>query len=543
MQGFVDFADSLLAGALLVALSLAVGGVVWGLGVLGAPRRPVDPRVVRRSVGLVIAGAAGLVLLQAAELAIKAWVLAQYMGPQAFGDFTATLQFRAGVVRAVSGAALAGAALWLRRAPAVGTRWAVVATLAVGVAASGAWLVHGAGRLTLRAPLMAFTVLHQVGAAVWVGGLFQLVALWVLARRDAGVRAAWPVLVARFSRIAIAALVVLVGASAPLTWVYVGSWGGLIGTGYGSLVLTKAALLVVALALGFGNFRAARRVAAPGQGPAYTTVPHLVEVETILLVILLFTAASLSSQPPSVDTTSERATFAEVVETFRPKWPALITPSVATMHADPSDPFRVVGGERTTDAYRWSNFSHNVAGLVLLTMSLVALVGVGRRLTWARHWPVGLVGLGVFVFLRSSANDNAWPFGPDPLFIGDAEGLQHRIGALLAMAIGLVEWRARAAARPGAVAPYVFPALAAFGGILLLTHSHTAFELKPAYLVNVTHTTMGALAVLMGGARLLELRLGAPVGRMAGTASAVAMLLLALVLVFYREANLVLPPA
>ena len=87
----------------------------------------------------------------------------------------------------------------------------------------------------------------------------------------------------------------------------------------------------------------------------------------------------------------------------------------------------------------------------------------------------------------------------------------------------------------------MFPVLAAVGGILLLTHSHTAFELKPSYLVNVTHTTMGALAVVVACTRLLELRLGAPTGRLAGTASTVALLGIALVLVFYREANVVLP--
>jgi hypothetical protein len=52
---------------------------------------------------------------------------------------------------------------------------------------------------------------------------------------------------------------------------------------------------------------------------------------------------------------------------------------------------------------------------------------------------------------------------------------------------------------------------------------------------------MGALAVLMAAARWLELRLASPAARLAGTASTLALLLIALVLVFYREANVVLP--
>jgi putative copper resistance protein D len=104
-----------------------------------------------------------------------------------------------------------------------------------------------------------------------------------------------------------------------------------------------------------------------------------------------------------------------------------------------------------------------------------------------------------------------------------------------------MEWRARTAARPGSPLPYVFPVLAGVGGLLLLTHSHVAFEVKSSFLVQVTHTTMGALAVVTACARLLELRLTPPAARIAGLVSTLAMLLIALVLVFYREANVVVP--
>jgi copper resistance protein D len=105
-----------------------------------------------------------------------------------------------------------------------------------------------------------------------------------------------------------------------------------------------------------------------------------------------------------------------------------------------------------------------------------------------------------------------------------------------------VRWRVLWDERPTGRLRYVFPVLAAAGGLLLLTHAHVAFEQKSNYLVQVTHTTMGALAVLLGCGRLLELRLASSVGRAAGIASSVAMLLIALVLVFYQEANVVLPP-
>ncbi len=544
MQGFADFFDGLLGGALLFCLALAVGGVVWAIAVLRVGWRSVDPSIVGRAIAITGAGALGLAVCQVAALGLKARLLADYVGPEAYWRFLETLQCRVGLARALCALTLAAVMLWVARAPADRTRWSVAGVVATFVVVSGGWLVHAAGRLEHRAPLMALTVAHQLGAAVWVGGVVQLGALWRLARQDRAADAVWPVMVARFSAVAVGAVVLLLVAAAPLTWVYVASWDGLVGTGYGSLLLTKIVLLGAALLLGTFNFVAGRRRAAPaGASALRTRVPYLIEAEIILLIMVLVVAASLSAQPPPVDTSGEVARWDEVARVFAPKWPSLRTPSIATMREDPSDPYAVVGGERTVDAYSWSNFSHNVAGLVLLAMSAVALVGLLLRSERARRaWPLGFAVLALFVFLRASANDGTWPFGSGSLWRGDSEGLQHRLAALLALALGLFEWRARTTERTSGRQAFVFPVLAAAGGVLLLTHSHTAFELKSSYLIQVTHTAMGALAVLMACARLLELRLPPPGRQVAQAASTVAMLLIALVLVFYREANVVLPP-
>ncbi len=547
MQGFTDFADSLLGGAILVALAVALGGVTFALLVI--PRRAgVASTVARARCASLIAGAAvALGGCQLAVLALKVAMLAAYVGPEAFARFLGTLQCRAGLSRALLAFALAGAAWWSRRRPDATAPWATLGALAALTAASGAWLVHAAGRLEQRAALMTLTVLHEVGAAVWAGGLVHLGAIWRLGRRDPAVRALWPRVVARFSWLALGTVPALCAVALPLAWIYVGSWDALVGTGYGSLVLTKVLLLGAALVLAAGNLAAVRRFRLRGRVDAlHARVPFLLEAETILVIVLLFAAASLSSQPPARDTVSERASVAEVVEVFRPKWPSLRTPSVDTMSQTRSDPYAAVGGERTYAAYSWSNFSHNVAGLVLLAMSLLALCASRPAWRWARHWPLGIALLGVFVFLRSMAVDAVWPFGPRGFWattLVSAEDLQHRLAGVLALTLGLVEWRARRRDRPAGRLPYVFPALAVAGGLLLLVHSHVAFELKSSYLVQVTHTTMGALAVLLACGRLLELRLASPVGRAAGVASSVAMLLIALVLVFYREANVVVPPA
>lgn len=537
MQGFADFAESLLGGATLLALSTTLGGVVWALAVLQAWRRPADDPALRCAVAILAAGSLALATCQAVVIGLKALVLAEYVGGEALPRYAATLQFRAGVARLALALGLAVVARWLWAAPNAAARWAVAVGLATLLVASGAWLVHAVGRLDDQARLMVLTVLHQVAAAVWIGGLLQLGALWWLGRSDPRAAALWPDAVRRFARVAFTAVAVLTLAAVPLALAYVGSWQGLVGSGYGSLVVTKAALMAAALTLGGLTFLTARR---RDGGLVRTRVPSLVQAETILLVALLFTAAALSSQPPAVDTPGEQASVAEVVQVFRPKWPALSTPSLARKLENSADPYAIVGGERTMVQYSWSNFTHNVAGLFLVPMSLLALVGRGRRAAFARHWPLGFVALGVFIFMRASASEGTWPFGDVPPWSLDAEGLQHRLGALLAMALGVLEWRARTAPRPG-IAPYVLPVLAAAGGVLLLTHAHAAFEARSNYLVQVTHVAMGALAVLLACGRWLELRLAPPAGRLAGVAASVAMLLIALVLIFYREANVEVP--
>ncbi|MGB8274573.1 MAG: copper resistance protein, partial [Alphaproteobacteria bacterium] len=164
-----------------------------------------------------------------------------------------------------------------------------------------------------------------------------------------------------------------------------------------------------------------------------------------------------------------------------------------------------------------------------------ALLSRVKGFGWCRHWPLGFVVLAVMLLLRS--DPETWPLGPISFLesLKDAEVLQHRVAMLVALALGLLEWRARAAPRPGSRLPYVFPVLAVVGGVLLLTHSHAAFEIKSQFLIQVSHTAMGFLAVIVAGGRWLELRLRPPAAAVAGTASSVAMLLIGLILIFYRE--------
>ena len=544
MQGFADFFDGVLGGAILVALAVALAGPAFALLVVPSDMGPYTDRMRARAARLLASAAALLAVLQIGVLGLKQMVLAADLGTIAFDRFPETLQYRAGVTRAACAAVLAAAGVWALKRPRSRGAWGVVVAVAIVTAIAGAWLAHAAGRVDGRATLMALTVLHQVAASLWVGGLVHLGSTWRFGREDGVVAALWPRVLGRFSNLAVLCVVALVAFSLPLTWTNVQTWNGLVGTAYGSLVLTKVGLLAAALVLAAGNHFAVRayRLRRERDG-VEARVPFLLQAETMLAIVLLFTAASLSSQPPARDV-AEQATVAEVAEVFRPKLPALRTPSVETMKktATSTDPYAAVGGERTYASYSWSNFSHNAAGMFLLAMALGALAAnFGVR--WARNWPVGLVALGVFVFLRSMAVDGIWPFGTRGFWastLGSAEDLQHRLAGILAITLGAVEWRARRAGTASRLA-YVFPMLATAGGLLLLVHAHVAFEQKSSFLIQVTHSTMGALAVLLACGRLLELRLAGPLSRVAGVGSTVAMLLIALILIFYREANIVIP--
>ncbi len=58
------------------------------------------------------------------------------------------------------------------------------------------------------------------------------------------------------------------------------------------------------------------------------------------------------------------------------------------------------------------------------------------------------------------------------------------------------------------MALYVSRALLGWSA-LLLTHSHSVFALKWAYLIEVSHNAIGILAVLAGAGGWLELRMAA----------------------------------
>jgi putative copper resistance protein D len=515
-----------------MALAVACGGVVyalWGLRPLG-PSSPLTAAAVARAVWLI--GAAALVLAVARTLSLvllHPWALADETGRWPLRAFLGTDYATAGLVSVGLALGLAAAA---RAEPAARAPWVGLALLAGALLASSGWLAHAVSRLEHRGPLMAATILHQTGAVLWVGGLVHLAAFWALARCAAPADPLGPALVRRFSVLAMTGIVLVLAPGLYLAWSYIGDWGALVGTGYGVMVLTKVALLAAVLTLGGLNFLLGR--AWTGAGPTGARVRALVEAEVGVGLTVLMAAAALTSLPPSVDVVQDRATPAEVAQHFTPRLPRLVSPAVGQLIAEAA-PIDDTLATRQPVEYAWSEYNHHMAGLFVLTMGALALLERTGRARWARHWPLAMLGLAAFLFVRN--DPRAWPLGPagfwESLVLPDV--LQHRVAVGLVVALALFEWAVRTGRlqRPGF--GLVFPVLSAAGGAMLLTHSHAMFNLKAEFLTEVSHAPMGVLAVFTGWGRWLELRLPAGDGKLPGWIWSASLALIGMILLFYRE--------
>lgn len=521
-----DLADVLLRGLLLLLTSVVTGGVAWARLVLRAGPG-AEPDGAGRLALHVTGGAAGLAA--AVQLGLAAVVLVPASGDGGWAERALETTFvRTAGARAALALGLAVLALRLARRAATPPAWAALAAGAVVLAASSAALSHAVARMEGRALILALDAAHQVAVAVWVGGLVHLVLWAAYLRRASPPPGSNGAVVRRFSSLAVAAVTGLVLAGVPLAWLYVGDAGGLVGTAYGVMILTKGALLAAALGVAWVNYRTVRRLA----GEPDVRLFRLVEVELGLVVTVMLTAASLTSLPPAVDVSEDRAAAREVLQRFRPAAPRLTSPPIRTLLAE-AEPLRAQQAARVEVERQWSEYNHHWAGLFVALMGALAAAeraGVGP----ARHWPLGFLGLGGFILVRG--DPRAWPLGPagfwESMRLPDV--LQHRVFTLIVVAFGVFEWAVRTgrlARRPWA---FVFPALCAAGAALLLTHSHAMFDLKEEFLVEVTHVPIGILGAFVGWARWLELRLPGA-GPAPGWIWRSGLVAVGLLLLFYRE--------
>jgi putative copper resistance protein D len=519
------FVDVLLRGLALCGQAAAIGGVLFALLVLkpAARRRSEFSPLLGRLLMLVAAGAVAVTAGQLLTLTVqqvvlaggKAWPIREVLG---------TAYFQASALRVLTCIGLVVGALRLRRRPDAPGWWPAMVALTVVLAATAAGISHAAARLAHGGVLFLLDAGHQYAASVWVGGLMHLTAVAYGRGGDA-----WPaLLLKRFSSMALCSVVALVLGGVGLTIYYVDGFSAFTGTAYGMMVGTKMTILALILVLGALNFFVVRRL--PSADPvSLLRLRRFVEVELGLGVTVLFAAASLTSLPPAVDVVADRATISEVAVIFTPRVPAFTSPRLEDMPLDDREAPR-------TDADRqWSEFNHNVAGVFVLVMGLLAILNRTGRAPWARHWPLIFFAMAVFLFIRN--DPGSWPLGPMGFWesLTYPGELQHKLFVALVLGFGTFEWMVRTGRIRSPRAALVFPILCSVGGALLLTHSHAALNLKAEYLVEVTHAPLGVIAMLVGWGRWLELRLPPGETTLPGRVWSIGLAMVGVLLLLYRE--------
>jgi putative copper resistance protein D len=541
------FLSVILRGLVLTLQSLTIGGIAF----LALAARPLSPQlgeagddVLHRCRGLLLWSAAGFSIFEFLFVLLECSVLAGTVDIS-FVEALGANFARFGLVGVA--AALVVAVLALRRAD--GPRLFALCLLGLIILLAQVATSHAAAQLSGRAPLMFADLLHMAAAGTWIGGIpYLLLALSRTRDRVAAGRIG-----RRFSLMSLGAVGVLIAAGAAMAVPYIGSLDAVYGTAYGVMVTTKVLLLGGLLLLGGMNYLLVERLRRV-PGTPILRLRRFAEVEIGLGLTVLFAAASLTSQPPAVDLTADRASWHEIVERLTPRWPRFESPDHASLAlselqaqidaaaaANTPRPEAYVPGEgivppRNAEDIAWSEYNHHLAGIFVLAIGLLALLERTGHARWARHWPLLFLGLAEFLFIRS--DPEVWPLGDIGFFASfrDPEVVQHRIFIALIAAFGLFEWQVRTGRLRRSGAALVFPLITAVGGALLLTHSHALSNLKDQLLIEISHVPLALCGITAGWARWLELRLDEPGSRIAAWVWPVAFILVGAILLLYREA-------
>jgi putative copper resistance protein D len=504
------FLSVLFRGATLTFQSLSVGGIVFVNFIL----RTADPesdsireaclRWIRRS-------ALALAAMQLSYVLANSLILMQSTD-MTFADVVGANYIIAGFLGIAS--ALTIAALSNARPSRSYTH---LLFPSAAVIASSVMTSHAMARLDYRAPLVAFTALHQAATATWLGGLpYLLIAIRSARKTDFAQQ-----LCARFSKLAVVSVCVLAAAGFVLAFVYVGSFKAAYGTSYGAMVTTKIVLFGALLLLGALNYQLVR---AGSSSSILSSLKRFGEAEIGIGITIILTAASLTSLPPAADLTSDRVSAVEIFARMAPRVPRLGSP---TMQELPEDIYAAQSkafesGSLTTESFvpgqagtrpntpaekAWSEYNHHWAGIIVLFVGLLVLLAQAGRVSWARNWPLAFFGLAVFLFLRS--DPEVWPLGPNGFWVtmADPEVLMHRIFVVLVIALAIFEWRVQTGRVTTPSVRLVFPLLVAVSGAVLLTHSHSLGNIKEEVLAELSHIPIAIFAVVAGWSRWLELRL------------------------------------
>ncbi|MDQ6836348.1 MAG: CopD family protein, partial [Actinomycetota bacterium] len=163
--------------------------------------------------------------------------------------------------------------------------------------------VGHAGQTSPRGLAVALDAVHLLAGSFWIGGLIGLLVLWFSAGAQGRV-ATLGAIVPRFSAVALASVLILLGTGTGAAIIHMPTVAALWETSYGVAILVKIGLLALACLLASGNLLRARpRLVAARAQPvlgngAARLLGRLVSGEAVLVMGAVFTAAVLSSLAP-----------------------------------------------------------------------------------------------------------------------------------------------------------------------------------------------------------------------------------------------------
>jgi putative copper resistance protein D len=254
-------------------------------------------------IGLAVSAVSGVIwlLLEAASMsglsfreAMTPGVLSTVMNETQFG-FVAEIRLAIAVI-------LAGGLAYHRFAPARGLALAS----SLGLIAALAWTGHAGSTLGAAGNLhLTADIFHLFAAAAWIGGLVSLVVLLSAARHDQSLAGASLARDAtqRFSTMGIASVIVVFATGMINAWILVGSWHGLIATGYGRLLTLKIALFAVMLLIAAINrFWLTPRLGSPPRGelPVLRQLTRNSMIEIALALVIFAIAGMLGTLHPAI---------------------------------------------------------------------------------------------------------------------------------------------------------------------------------------------------------------------------------------------------
>jgi copper transport protein len=258
-----------------------------------------------------------------------------------------------------------GRALWGRAIPIVAAgaaiaaarvlpaHWRRPAFAALGLSAASAMLAHvlaghaGANTGPWRWPNVADQWVHFMGVGVWMGGLGALlVALRGAPAVDKASAAR------RFSAVALIAVVVVAGTGVLRAVDEVGSWAALLSTRFGLLVLLKAGLLLVLVALGAVNrYRSIPAAVRTLRGLRRVGGTELAVAAVVLGVTGVLTGlapASLTGPRPGPGLVVSGSDYATSVRLRLEVSPGLVGPNRFVARIADYDTGRPIGAARVT---------------------------------------------------------------------------------------------------------------------------------------------------------------------------------------------------